>query len=361
MKPFFDFLQFWQDWHGTWRFLSVLAVSLSVIYAAVWLLLRSLQKAAARTATRIDDEMLSVLRWPARLWTLMGALILAVRDLDERDVPKSLAEAMAGVIFALVLVSFTMAASRLTVILLEYNMRRSGTGQKVTTLTATLIRVLWLIPAVLAVLHMMKITLAPALTALGVGGLAVSLALKDTLANVFSGFYISMAGNIHKGDYIKLDSGQEGYVEDVRWRITSLRTLQNNLVVIPNSKLSEALVTNFSYPEKRMALPLQLGVDYSADIALVERVVLEEVQASAELDGLLLDPAPVVRFSPGFGASSLDLTLVVHVTEFVKQFAVQDELRRRLLLRFRAEGVNIPFPVRTLDLAPGSLKRALEG
>ncbi len=361
MKQVIDFLQFWQDWHGTGRFLSVLGVSLGAIALLVVVLLRWLQRAAARTATRIDDEIVAALRWPARLGVVLGGLILAVRDLDERDLPRSVEDGLAGLIVALVLVSFTMAASRVTVILLEYNMRRSGSEQQVTTLTATMIRLLWAIPGVLVLLRMMDVTLAPALTALGVGGLAVSLALKDTLANVFSGFYISMAGNIHKGDYIKLDSGQEGYVEDVKWRITTLRTLQNNLVVIPNSKLSEALVTNYSHPEKRMALPIQLGVDYSADIARVERVALEEVQAAAPLEGLLLDPAPVVRFHPGFGDSSLDLTLVVHVEEFAKQFAVQDELRRRLLLRFRAEGIGIPFPIRTLDLAPGSLKRALEG
>lgn len=167
-----------------------------------------------------------------------------------------------------------------------------------------------------------------------------------------------MAGNIHKGDYVKLDCGQEGFVEDVPWRITTLRTIQNNPIVIPNSKLSEALVTNYSFPEKRLAVPIPLGVGYEADIDHVERVVLEEVEAARGLDGLVFDPPPVVRFNPGFGDFSLNLTLIVHVAELTQQYHVQDQLRRRILARFRREGISIPFPIRTLDLPPGSLRRA---
>lgn len=361
MKQAADFLRFWQDWHGTWRFLVVAGVAVAGLYFLKLIALRGMKKAAARTENDLDDEIVASLAWPARVWVLLGGLLAAVKDLDERDIPRGVENTLSAVMTVLLLLSLTMVASRVTLILLKRHARNSGGGQTVTTLTATMIQLLWSIPGVLVILRMLNITLAPALTALGVGGLAVSLALKDTLANVFSGFYISMAGNIHKGDYIKLDSGQEGFVEDVRWRITTLKTLQNNLVVIPNSKLSEALVTNYSHPEKRMALTIGIAVDYGSDVQKVERILLEEVQAAENADGLLPDPAPVVRFSPGFEDSSLGLTLVVHVEEFAKQFGVQDELRRRILLRFRQEGIGIPFPIRTLDLAPGSLKRALEG
>ncbi len=361
MKQFAEFLRFWGEWPGTWRFVAVLAAAICLLGGLRLLILHGMKKAAQRTQTGVDDEIVASLRGPARLWVILGGLICAVRLLDERDIPKSVSGVLANIMAILFLISATMVASRVTIIILRYKMENSGGSQRITTLTATMIQFLWGIPGFLIVLRMLDVSLAPALTALGVGGLAVSLALKDTLANVFSGFYISMAGNIHKGDYIKLDSGQEGFVEDVRWRITSLRTLQNNLVVIPNSKLSEALVTNYSFPEKRMSLSIPIGVEYGSDLPKVEAALLAVVQASAgQIDGLLLDPPPVVRFNPGFGDSSLNLTLVVQIEEFAKQFGVMDELRRRILLRFREEGIGIPFPVRTLDLAPGSLKRALE-
>ncbi|WP_321473415.1 mechanosensitive ion channel family protein [uncultured Paludibaculum sp.] len=356
-----EVVHFYREWHGAGRFLVVWLSITCIFWLVKDLVLRMMRRAAARTETRIDDEVVSALAWPLRFWTILAALIVAVRDLDERDLPKSFQELISGVMIVLVAVSFTMAASRVSALLLQYYLARSGSGQQVTTLTRTVLRVIWLIPSVLVILNMLQINLAPALTALGVGGLAVSLAMQGTLANLFSGFYVSMAGNIHRGDFIRLDNGQEGYVEDIRWRITTLRALSNNLVIIPNAKLAEAVVTNFTYPEPRMATSIAVGVSYSSDIDQVTEILLEEARAAVgEVEGLLAEPSPSVRFNPGFGASSLDFTLAVHVTKFERQFAVQDTLRRRIFKRFQKEGIAIPFPVQTLDIAPGLLRKALE-
>lgn len=355
-----EIVHFYREWHGAGRFL-VVWLSLTCLF---WLLknlaFRTMRRAAERTETKINEEVVSALVWPFRFLVVLAALVTAVRDLDERDLPKSFQELISGLVIVLVAVSLTMTASRISALLLQYYLVRSGSGQQVTTLTRTVLRVLWLIPAALVVLNLLQINLAPALTALGVGGLAVSLAMQGTLANLFSGFYVSMAGNIHRGDYIRLDNGQEGYVEDIRWRITTLRALQNNLIIIPNAKLAEAVVINYSYPEQRMAAVVTVGVGYSSDIDQVTEVLLEEARATVgEVEGLLAEPEPVVRLSPGFGASSLDFTLVVHVTRFERQFAVQDALRRRIFKRFQKEGIQIPFPVQTLDVGAGVLRRAL--
>jgi small-conductance mechanosensitive channel len=355
-----NLLEFSSGWHPAWRFLTVAAIGAAALALAVWLGLRTLHRLARRTSTTLDDELLHALRWPAQWTAIAIAFLIALKDVEERHLSRPLEHKLTVLVAALIILPVTIGISRATIILLRFALSRSAAGWHVTTLTAATIRILWAIPGLLLILNLLDISLAPALTALGVGGIAVSLALKDTLANLFSGFYISMAGNIHKGDYIQLDSGQEGFVEDVTWRITTLRTLQNNLVVIPNSKLSEALVTNYSFPEKSLAVRIPIGVSYDADIDHVERVVLEEVEALRGLDGLLFDPPPVVRFNPGFGDSSLNLTLIVHVSEFTSQYIVQDQIRRRLLARFRREGIVIPFPIRTLDIPPGSLKRALD-
>ncbi|GIU75855.1 MAG: membrane protein [Bryobacteraceae bacterium] len=355
-----SFFDFSAGRHPAWRFAFVLSVGAATLALIVWIGLRTLHRIARRTSTTLDDELLHALRWPAQWTAIAIALLIAIKDIEERHLSRSAEHRLTVLAAALIILPLTIGVSRASIILLRFALSRSASGWHVTTLTAATIRILWAIPGLLVILNLLDISLAPALTALGVGGIAVSLALKDTLANLFAGFYISMAGNIHKGDLIKLDSGQQGFVEDVSWRITTLRTLDNNLVVIPNSKLSEALVTNYTYPSPQMALPIPLSVSYSEDIDRVEQAVLEEVHAAAGLDGLLLDPAPVVRFNPGFGDSSLNLTLVVHISEFTKQFAVQDLLRRRILARFRRDGISIPFPTRTLDLPPGSLKRALD-
>jgi len=140
-------------------------------------------------------------------------------------------------------------------------------------------------------------------------------------------------------------------VHDISWRSTSIRALANNLIIVPNSKLAQAIVTNYHLPEKRMSLLIPIGVDYECDPARVEQILLDEAtRAAGEIPGLLAEPPPFVRFIPGFGDSSLDFTLICQVGQFVDQYLAQHELRKRIFERFRQEGINIPFPIRTLHL-----------
>jgi len=201
----------------------------------------------------------------------------------------------------------------------------------------------------LILLRHFGVSITPILTAFGVGGLAVALALQDTLSNLFAGFYISVAGQVRLGDYIKLNTGEEGYVTDISWRSTTIRALGNNLIIIPNAKLAQAVVTNYYLPERRMALNIPVGVSYTSDVDKVERVLIEEVtKAAGAVTGLLAEPAPIVRLMPGFGDSSLNFTLTCNVAEFVDQFLVQHELRKRILKRFAAERIEMPFPTPTV-------------
>jgi small-conductance mechanosensitive channel len=171
------------------------------------------------------------------------------------------------------------------------------------------------------------------------------------LSNLFAGFYVSLAGQVRVKDYIKLESGEEGYVQDISWRSTSIRALANNLIIVPNAKLAQAIVTNYHLPEKRMSLPISIGVDYECDPERIESILVEEAtRAAGEIPGLSAEPPPFVRFIPGFGDSSLNFTLICQVEEFVDQYLAQHELRKRILRRFRQEGISIPFPVRTVYL-----------
>jgi small-conductance mechanosensitive channel len=150
---------------------------------------------------------------------------------------------------------------------------------------------------------------------------------------------------------VKLESGEQGYVTDIGWRTTRIRLLPNNIVIIPNNKLAQARILNYSLPDKSMALLIPVSVSYGADTDLVQRILIEEAtQAVGQVPGLLASPEPFVRFIPGFGQFSLDWTLICHVREFVDQYLVQHELRLRFLKRFRTEGVEIPYPTRTVYL-----------
>lgn len=205
--------------------------------------------------------------------------------------------------------------------------------------------------AVMIVLDNLGISLTAVWTTLGVGSVAVALALQDTLSNFFAGVYLRLDNPVRVGDYIKLESGEEGFVIEQGWRSARIRTLPNNAVVVPNAKLASTIVTNYSLPEPQMSLLIPVGVSYDNDPEEVERILIEEAtQANGQIDGLLSDPAPFVRFIPGFGDSSLNFTLICRVATFVDQYLVQHELRKRILARFRREEISIPFPQRDVHL-----------
>jgi small-conductance mechanosensitive channel len=201
----------------------------------------------------------------------------------------------------------------------------------------------------LVILNGLGLSITPMLTALGVGGLAVALALQEPLANFFAGLFITLAGQIRVGDYLKLDSGQEGYVVDFSWRSTRLRMLSNNLVVVPNAKLAQAVVVNHHLPARDLAVLVEVGVDYSSDLQHVERVVEavgKEVMAGVE--GGVRDFEPFVRFHT-FGESSVNFTVILRAREFVDQYLIKHEFVKRLHARLTEENIVIPFPIRTLD------------
>ena len=182
---------------------------------------------------------------------------------------------------------------------------------------------------------------------------AVAIALQDTLGNFFAGLYINADRPIRIGDYIRLENGQEGYVDKIGWRSSHIRALQNNTIVVPNSKLAQTIITNFHLPEKPMALLIPVSFSYDVDPQRVEEILVGEAKkAVGEVEGLLGHPEPFIRFIPGFGDVSLGFTLICQVREFVDQYWVQHELRKRILKRFEKEGMQeamgplsrYPFP-----------------
>jgi len=201
------------------------------------------------------------------------------------------------------------------------------------------------------VLDSLGISLTAVWTTLGVGSVAIALALQDTLSNFFAGVYIRIDGPVRVGDYIKLEGGSEGFVVQIGWRSTHIRTLPNNIVVVPNAKLATAVITNYSMPESQMSLLVPISVSYDCDPDRVERILIEEsLRAASEVEGLLEDPAPFVRLIPGFGESSLDFTLICRVGNYVDQYLAQHELRKRIFARFREERIQIPFPQRDVHV-----------
>lgn len=325
-------------------FTVVTALMMGFRYGA----LRTLNRWAGHTATHVDDMLLASLRTPSLAWCLLIGMYVAV---DTAHLPPRLNSQILNVVFALLVVSVTAAIANLAGAAIGHVLKENNLAIPATGLSLTIIKIAVWTTGGLVLLSGLGVSIAPILTALGVGGLAVALALQDTLSNFFAGIHLLIEEPVRVGDFVRLETGQEGYIVDIGWRTTRIRMLPNNMVIIPNNKLTQSVLINYSMPEPRMAVSICISLAYGTDPGRVELVLLEEVQkAIGHVPGLLADPAPAVRLIPGFGESSLDFTLGVHVRKFEDQFPVQHELRKRILKRFQAEGIDIPFPQQTVHL-----------
>lgn len=202
----------------------------------------------------------------------------------------------------------------------------------------------------LIILQSQGISITPVLTALGVGGLAVALALQPTLSNLFAGLQIISSGNFNRGDFIKLSSGEDGFIEDITWRSTTIRALSDHIIIVPNSKLSDMIVTNFNLPQTELSFSVEISVSYDSDLNQVENVTKEVVKETLnEMEGGVKDFEPAVSFY-SFGDNRTNLKAILRVTDYAAQFEVKSMFIKKLHERYNKEGINIPNPVRTILL-----------
>lgn len=332
-------------------FLSTLAILFAVTGFTLGLrhlAFRTLHRWAMHTNSILDTIIVQSLRIPSIAWCFLIGMYVAV---DQAHLPPKPGALALNMIYGLLVLSVTAAVANLSGAALEHTLKAHHLPIPATGLSRTIFKVaIWTLGG-LVLLSSLGVSIAPLLTALGVGGLAVALALQETLSNFFAGIHLLLSRPIRVGDFVKLETGQEGYVVDIGWRATKLRTLSNNIVVLPNAKMAQSILVNYFMPDPRIAVSMQIGVGYGTDPTHVERVLLEEVRkATGHIPGLLAEPAPTVRLIPGFGESSLDFTLTCHVREFEDQYVAQHELRKRIVTRFRDEGIEMPFPQRTVHL-----------
>lgn len=234
-----------------------------------------------------------------------------------------------------------------------YALRASGEPHTMSILT-NVARGIIIIIGLVMILQIVGISITPLLTALGVGGLAVALALQDTLSNLFAGIQILLSDEIRQGNYIKLSSGEEGYLADITWRNSTIRMTSNNTVVIPNSKLSSELVTNYYLPGKELAVLIEVGVAYDCNLDQVEQVTIEVGnQVMREVSGGVAEFNTTVRFHT-FADSNINFTVVLRAQEYKDQPLIKHEFVKRLSERYRNEGIDISYPTQKLLLYRGS-------
>lgn len=323
----------------TWASVTPIAVTtlLTAAGLAVGLLLRA-------WLGRRANPVLQALRGPLVLWPAIVGLYLAA---EFTALPPNVGPVVRRVLLVLLIASITWTVGRVAGAAVHARATSAG-AQPTANLVSYLVRLLVLVLGGLVVLQTLGVSITPLITALGVGGLAVGLALQDTLANLFAGIHILAARQVRPGDFIKLETGEEGHVQDVTWRYTTVRQLRNAITIVPNSKLASAIVTNYSLPDDELAVLVPVGVSYDSDLARVEAVTAAVgKEVLADVQGGVVEFDPFIRYN-GFGDSSITFNVILRAQGPTDQFLIRHEFIKRLHRRYRAEGIEIPFPIRTL-------------
>lgn len=301
---------------------------------------------ASKTKSSLDDIIIAATKGPFIIWCIMLGIYLA---LDTTHLPDNLVNGVGKALVIMGIFSVTLVISNIvTSVIKEYSNKLDST-LPVSTFTQNIARVIIFGIGLLIILNNLGIAITPILTTLGIGGLAVALALQDTFSNLFAGFYIIAARQIRIGDYIKLEGSEEGYILDINWRITKIRTAPNNVVLVPNSKLTQAIITNYYLPNKEIAVTINLGVHYNSDLNKVEEItyqVAKEVMKdiSASITGFV----PSIRYY-SLGDFSIGLSVVLRAKEFSDQALIKHEFIKRVHTRYQKEGIVIPYPIQAIN------------
>ena len=317
-----------------------------------FVVIRRAHKLAEQTRFKWDDLLIGSLRGVATVWLGAGGVYLAL-NVGTQD--PLLLSTMRNVLMVVMIWSVVIAGMRLVGGVVEMLSGRTGGAIKSPTLVINLARAAVATLGLFIILQNLGIDITALITALGIGGIAVALALQDTLGNLFAGIQIILSKQVRQGDYISLSSGEEGWVTDVKGRNTTIQTFPDgNLVTVPNSMLASSIVKNLSMPRRALWVTLEVGVSYDSDLQHVETVALDVAQQVLdEVDGGVPGEDPIIRYHT-FGDSSINFDVRMMVREFRSQGPVKHEFIKRLHRRFGDEGIEIPFPIRTVMMQGGT-------
>ena len=322
----------------------VLFIILSFVAAFI---LKKLAHLTKKTKTNLDDKIMGALKNPIR-WLLVSIGLFLALDWLFPGIVYGGYTLVQGFTIIWVLITTYVVANVIKVVFQWYGemaARKAHVRVDKTIfkfLRRIVVAVVYAI-ALLIILDHLGIKITPLLAGLGIAGLAVALALQDTLANFFASIYITADRPIKVGDYIEVN-GKKGYVEDIGWRSTKIRTLPNNLIIIPNNELANSVIENFSAPKPEMSVVITVGVSYNSDLEKVERVTIKVAKKILKkVPGAVKDFVPLIRYKE-FADSSINFSVILRVSEFASKYPITHEFIKELYKEYKKQKIEIPFP-----------------
>lgn len=304
--------------------------------------LNRLQAMSAKLGWGGADVIITSLKGLILLWFVIGGVFAAILTLP---IDSNLFLTIQKGLLVIAIASGTLISARLSVGFVRYFSETKGAGN-LTSLFEMLTQIVIFTFGVLIALQSLGIAITPLLTALGIGGVSLGLAFQSTLTNFLSGLNLATSNKLRVGDFIQLDSGEEGYVVDIAWRHTILQDIRDNMVIVPNTRILNNVFKNYGLPGKEALIVLEVGISYDTDLERVEQVALEiATEVMNEVEGGVPNSDPWIRFKE-FGYFAITMTVYLRIREYFDHLVVRHEFIKRLHTRFRQENIAMPFPIK---------------
>jgi small-conductance mechanosensitive channel len=249
------------------------------------------------------------------------------------------------------ILSITIFVMRLGIGFIDYSNESSGGSVATLSLSRSLIKVIVFLTGVLVLLQSLGISITPIIAALGISGIAISLAMEETLSNVFSGLYIIFSKQVQPGDYVrmKIDESDNinGYITDITWRCTKIRIIPDRIVqddhlgivTVPNSRMAADIVVMHYRTSREQEIMIDLRVAAGADLGVLEAMTIEAAtQGMTDVLGNVPNCTPVVRYRC-LSSQTVDLTLALYGNETMDMNLIRHQVVKRLYTRYQQEGI----------------------
>ena len=329
---------------------AIFLLFVGVAYLIKFIMNRWIRAWAGKTATTIDDRILSILIQPVFYIVIIYGLDLSITRLPFHN---NVLKTVCGGIFVAGVAVVAYMVYQIFMTFLDWYGQRLRRKASATTLIKEFIPLTKRICGIFIFSFAFIVTLKhfsydvwSLVTALGVGSLAIGLAAKETLSNMISGFSIMIDRPFRPGDRVELASGEIGDVQEIGLRSTRIKTFDNTILVVPNTTLVNASLVNYCYPDFKVKVRVKVGIAYGSDVEKAKVIMLETTK---EVPTILQDPSPSVYFTE-FGDFSLNLLMIFWVVEYTQMLDAKDRVNSMIHERFAKEGIEIPFPIQTVLL-----------
>lgn len=329
------------------RFLMILVITLIIAYLAKIILKKILKPFAEKTKTKIDDLIIKSLS--SIIFYIVFLLGVKV-GLQYFELKKNVQTVFDGLINTLLIVVISLLllkiisnfAQQLTK---EWKFKtRTTADERLIPFLQRILKVIVIILSVIFVFSAWKINISPLLATAGIAGLAVGLAVKDSLSNILGGLQLVLDKTFKVGDKVQLESGELGVIMDIGLRSTKLRTYDNEVIYIPNGYLANAKIKNFTQPDLSIRVNVNFGVEYGSETKKVQKVVLEAIK---KIDTIIKEPEPVVLFLK-MSDFSLDFVARAWVKSYTEAYSTQLKITDEIYNALNKANIGIPFPTRTV-------------